>query len=352
MNLLVLPISEIAFLDNILLCHFIFSVGTTCFCVYSQVNVMKEYPIINKTKVILCNVSEHNNETQPEIWKLNGVEQLLAEVSGNSDQGMTILSDQQLCVQASFYYKGAFRVMSLSDQDTHFVIPSYSFYPSSTHSEFAVIAGSDKTKIRILTPHNNKTIRGSTAELNKREVYMTKDTVDLTGSSVMSNKPVAVFSSVYGWVPTACSMTTQVPSVSSLGMTHIIPPIANRGPYTGFIVFIVRVIAVTNDMQIQFWSSLLHYEQHTLNAGEFWEFKIESSSEVLVVCCSSPCLVVQYNKGYFIDDTFSPFMLVIPPTSLYRNRFRWTTKVAPDIEEFIINYANVIIKEGNFLIQI
>ena len=350
MNLLVLAISELAFFDNIFLSYFIFSVDITCFCGYSQIDVRKEYPIINKTKVTLYDVSEHNNETQPGIWKFNGVEQLLVKESGRSAGGMTILSDQQLCVQATFYYKGSFRVMPLSDQDTHFVIPSYSLHPSTAHSEFAVFAGTDNTKIRILTPHNNKTI---TERLNKGEVYMTKGTVDLTGSSVMSNKPVAVFSSVYGWVPTdtccACSMTTQVPSVSSLGMTHIIPPIANRGPYTGFIV---RVIPATNHTQIQFWSSLSLYEQHALNAGEFWEFNIKSSSEVLVVHCSIPCLVVQYNKGLFIDDTSSQFMLVIPPTNLYRNRFRWTTKVAPRIEEYINNYANIIIKEGNFLIQI
>ena len=257
---------------------------------------------------------------------------------------MTIISDQELCIQATFYHKGTFKVMPLSDKDTNFVIPSYYPYYGA---EFAVFAGSDNTNIRIRTPHNNNMI---TERLNKGEVYMIKGTVDLTGSSVVSNKPVAVFSSVHALIHGSCSgyMITQVPSVSSLGITYVIPQMPFRRTDTRF--NFIRVIPATNRTQIQYWSGHQHYKQQTVNASQFLEINIDSSSEVMVVHCSSPCLVVQYNHDYNTDGTSSPFMLVIPPTSLYRNRFRWTTKAAPHIEEYINNYANIIIKRGNFSI--
>ena len=256
---------------------------------------------------------------------------------------MTIISDQELCIQATFYHKGTFKVMPLSDNDTNFVIPSY--YPySGTYSKFAVFAGSDNTSIRIRTPHNNNMI---TERLNKGEVYMTKGAVDLTGSSVASNKPVAVFSSVHARIHVSCTgfLITQVPSVSSLGIKYIIPPIPFLITYSR--INAIRVIPATDQTQIQYWSGQ-RYDQQTVNAGRFLEINMDSSSEVMLVHCTSPCLVVQYNHEYNTDGTSSPFMLVIPPTSLYRNRFRWTTKAAPHIEEYIDNHANIIIKRGNF----
>ena len=294
-------------------------------------------------------MTEQDNQTQPGIWKFNGVEQLLVRKSGKSDAGMTIISDQELCIQATFYHKGTFTVMPLSDNDTNFVIPSYYPYYGA---EFAVFAGSDNTSIRIRTPHNNNMI---TERLNKGEVYMIKGTVDLTGSSVASNKPVAVFSSVHARNHGSYSgyMITQVPSVSSLGITYVIPQMPFRRTDTRY--NFIRVIPATNRTQIQYWSGHQHHNQQTVNAGRFLEIYTDSSSAVMVVHCSSPCLVVQYNLkhkyGYNTDGTYSPFMLVIPPTSLYRNRFRWTTKAVPHIEEYIDNHANIIIKRGNFSIQ-
>ena len=260
--------------------------------------------------------------------------------------------------------------MPLSDKDTDFVIPAYTPHKKLDEAEFAihVYAGSDDTTVIATTLHNNKTI---TKKLNKGEVYVKeKDNVDLTGSSVRSSNPVAIFVSHryqvpgnkgrhcsgrvsplprVGWgrgpgPPPLTQATIQVPSMSSLGMIHIIPPIPFEHPN---MEFIVSVTPTSDHTQIQYRNGSNHERQRVNKSLE-----IHSKSSLLV-SCSSPCLVVQYNKMSSACDKSLPFMLVIPPTSLYKNRFRWSTgiKVSYQARKQQNNYANIIIKKGMFLFK-
>ena len=152
--------------------------------------------------------------------------------------------------------------MPVSDKDTDFVILAYTPHKKLDEAEFAirVYAGSDDTTVIAITVHNNETI---TKKLNKGEVYVKEeDNVDLTGSRVRSCKPMAIFVShqVPGNKGRPCSghVTTQVPSKSSLGMIHIIPPIPFEDPN---MEFIVSVTPTSDHTQIQYRNGSNHEQQ-------------------------------------------------------------------------------------------
>ena len=326
-----------------------------------QIDVKKEqYPVSQ------CNPKTDYNNT----WIVCDFEILSDD---KSDKGITIKSDNELCIQAAFKHN-TYRVMPLSDKDTDFVIPAYTPHKKLDEAEFAIhvglYAGSDDTTVTAITQHNNTTI---TKKLNKGEVYVNdKDNVDLIGSSVRSSNPVAIFVSHHYQVPgnkgRHCSghvsplprmgrgrgpgpwplppATIQVPSKSSLGMIHIIPPIPFEDPNMEFIVSVTP----TSDHTLIQYRNASNHERQTVNIGKSLEIHSKSS---LLVSCSSPCLVVQYNKVSSKCDKSLPFMLVIPPTSFYKNRFRWSTgtKVSHHARKQQNNYANIIIKKGLFLFK-
>jgi len=162
--------------------------------------------------------------------------------------------------------------------------------------------------------------------LNKGEVYQViaawepGQSCDLTGSAIVSDKPVAVFSGHNcAYVPDpsvkSCNiLAEQVPPVETWGTRYVVGTLASRAGS------VLRVLAATD--------STLVYEDGrlvgTLDAGEYYQNM--NLKRHTTITSSNPVLVAQYSRGYAdIDSLGDPMMMVLAPVEQYRMAYRFST---------------------------
>ena len=217
-------------------------------------------------------------------------------------------------------------------------VPAYSQHPS----KFSVVATDPDTSVEIFL--KNGTLLP--VMLSLHQTYTIISTLDLTGTYVKSNKPIAMYSGVNcANVPVsvrACDhLAVAIPPVASLGSEFLVTPIAGRATNVGYII---RIMASKNGTEV----STNAYGSVTLNMGEFIEYNIVNSGQALLVNCTEPCLVAQYNKGTNADGhNTDPFMMIVTPFRAYTTRFIWETPLRANGSPFV-NYVNIIVPSGKY----
>lgn len=209
--------------------------------------------------------------------------------------------------------------------------------------EFAVIATEDKTEVNI-TP-SVATIGGRRANeaftiyLNKGDVYQVVGKsdfkpglkVDLTGSLISSNKPIAVFGGHQcAYVPspppviTACNhLVEQIPPLTSWGKHFFIGKFQKRSVYTW------RVLANSDSTRIFQNQKFLGY----LNAGKWYE---DTSTVDIQIKADKPVLVAQYSQGFKNGDSIGdPCMILVSPTQQFLRRYSFATPVNGEWNHFV-----------------
>jgi subtilase family serine protease len=180
-------------------------------------------------------------------------------------------------------------------------------------SQFSVVATQDNTTLTV-RPTSNTDIRTAGVDFNitlqRGQVYTLASVAagsDLTGSSIVSNRPVAVFSGNSSTqVPRGTSfvdhIVEQVPPVATWGRNFVTVPLAQR---TGGDVF--RVLASEANTQV----SLDGVVVATLNRGQFFETR---QSVARTITATRPVLLSQFSTGRTFDNTTGdPFMAIVPP---------------------------------------
>ena len=166
---------------------------------------------------------------------------------------------------------------------------------------------------------------------------------DLTGSRVVSNKPIAFISGhECGTVPFDIhycdQLIEQLPSTATWGKRFITAPIAGRTA-----VDIFKVVASRDNTNVR--SNCL-LDTLTLNAGEFREFNISSSSFCYFES-SQPLLMAQFSVASALDSVLAgdPFMVIVPPIEQYRNSYNISifNSSASDLEQGGENYINILV---------
>ena len=168
---------------------------------------------------------------------------------GTEDKTIIILSSSGVSVHALSYEPettDAFLAIPTKGLGTEYIVASY--YPSSSYypSQLAISSLESETNVQIttkqgqsyqitLTPYHSYFLQGHGAE-------------DLTGSSVKSDKPVAVFSgaecsNVPNYVYACDHLTEQMHSLENLGRNYQLAPFPSRRTAG----FVYRVIAVYSD---------------------------------------------------------------------------------------------------------
>lgn len=155
---------------------------------------------------------------------------------------------------------------------------------------------------------------------------------DLTGTKIVSDKPLTVLGShecadVPVGVEYCDYLVEQFPPTVTWGRVFLLTSLHSR--LTGELY---RVIAMKSLTSIRVKCAM---ENHTspepghavllLNvSGESREFALGRDKYCSVVA-NKPVLLVQYSKGYSLDNVGDPSMLVIPPISQYSNNFVFTS---------------------------
>ncbi|XP_078691730.1 IgGFc-binding protein-like [Branchiostoma floridae x Branchiostoma belcheri] len=216
-------------------------------------------------------------------------------------------------------------------------------------SEFGVVGVYDNTSVTIVpkqrvlfedrTYFATETI---TTTLDRFETLQIQSSDDLTGSRIVSNKPVAVLSgnlftsvghpeSVRG---SGTHIVEMIPPVHGWGREFALVPLKEREQGDVF-----RVLAARDDTQVNLTGSY----PRTLKAGEFWEFDLPSYSYKHLTS-SKPVLVVQYSKSKTVDQARAdPFMMLVPAVSQFSANYSFSTVDFADLHMYGTYHLNIVV---------
>lgn len=205
-------------------------------------------------------------------------------------------------------------------------------------SQFAVVATRPGTTVTI-TPAADGPAgpRGTpyTLTLDEGQVYQGGTDLagaDITGTSITSNHPVAVFGGHRCANVPAVSfcdhLVEQLPPTSAWGERFVTAPLKTRLRGDTF-----RILAAEDATEV----SVNGVPVATLGRGQHVEQLIEG---VATIEATNPVLVAQYSNGARFDDVTSadPFMMLIPP----HEQFLAAYTVSTPATGFSGNYINVV----------
>lgn len=219
--------------------------------------------------------------------------------------------------------------------------------PSSTPSQFAVVATEDSTTVDITpsfpTPRNPGR-QQQRVVLDKGESYLVQadmrlpGAADLTGSLVRASKPVALFSGhqrtvlpleLRGSLASRDCLVEQISPVRTWGTDAYVFPPATTSDDTRIGYDLYRVLAAFDSTAV----SINGIERTILKAGEFFEDSLLSNK---VVNTSRPALTAMFKKtsGSTAPNAPSkrgdPFMMLVPPAEQFMDAYRFVSIQAYD----------------------
>lgn len=184
-------------------------------------------------------------------------------------------------------------------------------------SVFSVIGVYNQTDVLMKFLNGKEEV----TSINRLEVYQKAADFDLTGTVVISNKPVAVISgnkcAELGGGACDMTMTSLLPS-KYFGKTFILPTEFNKEK------FMIRAMALDTDVTV--FVDQVEYAMHgTL-------LKITNVSNTLVVVSSKPIQVVQYIQH-------DPYVANIPCVDNYRSKYIFSI---PSVFNETLNFSHYI----------
>ena len=249
---------------------------------------------------------------------------------------------------------------------------------SQSKDSVALIIGTqDETKVTILPSTKLRVIENSLAPQNFfvngvddslntitidrfQTVYLQVRGNDISGTRVIANKPISVFSGhECANVPLnskPCDMLMeQIPPIDTWGTEIITIPFKTRR--NGDLVKVIasqdstRVFVTKTDIVNGKVSNIPVF---TLNTGEYKELLIEDFS---VIRSNYPVAVFHFSRSFKTDNVIisDPFMLYVPPYEQYHNNYAISTApFNPQLEGTIAgrtaytNYTNIAIPAKYF----
>lgn len=215
----------------------------------------------------------------------------------------------------------------------------YTKLASDLLSAVSIVATEDDTEIEITPTATTSTGRPPGVpfkiRLRKGDVYTVGarwesiGPCDLTGTRIVSNKKVAVFSGHNcAYVPSkveACNhLVEQLPPVTAWGLHYYVGNLKERSRYT------YRVIASENKTRVFENSKLIS----VLNAGELYE-SLNTFNSVQITA-DKPILVAQFAQGFKNGDSVGdPMMILVSPTQQFLNQYRFATPISGDWHHYI-----------------
>ena len=178
--------------------------------------------------------------------------------------------------------------------------------------------------------------------INRLQTVYIGSPKDLSGTKIVTNKPVSVFSGHQcgnvPWGVLYCShLIEQIPPTALWGKVFYIIPLANKTSYT------IKTLAAYNSTTINVYCNNT-MESYTINEGEFIN-RISQINEYCAIYSNKEVLVVQLSHGGREDNgNGDPMMTLVPATNQYLNKFDFSTIRNP-IESGFNHYVNIIVKE-------
>lgn len=233
-------------------------------------------------------------------------------------------------------------------------------YGNGRNSEFLIVAAEDETKVLIVPSKvTDKLVNaGDTIEitLNKGEVYQVQSMNfknlpgqgDLTGSYVLSDKPVAFYSgSLATTVPVEAGTSAwdhlyeQIPPIHSWGREYYAVPLKSREQD------LYRIMAAQDGTVVY----IDGFAPINLDRGQFEDI-ILYHNQPKRIYAEKPILVVQYSQSQSVDKDFTggngdPFMIVLSSTTQSKNNVTFVAYDSDQIQKYYVNVITLTEETGN-----
>lgn len=232
--------------------------------------------------------------------------------SGIENKGIHITTTEPVSIYCLNFAGGttdAYAAFQTESLGTSYRILSYKVTLLNSGSALGVVAPNNGT---VLTFYNHQTGNTSTINLNQGQTYYFEETAngnDITGSTIESNLPVAVFGSVkIVNIPQGClygdHIVEQMMPLSSWGRNFITVSLEGRDSSGD----IFRILADQNATSV----TINGIFAATINSGDYHEVNLAGMNSI---SSDKPVLVAQYAKGTSCSGnlTGDPFMMLIPP---------------------------------------
>jgi RHS repeat-associated protein len=281
-----------------------------------------------------------------------------------ANKGIHVTSSSEITVVGLSYLPAstdAYLALPTPVLGTDYVVPAYSqrfigiqgpniFFGGS---EISMVASQDGTTVTI-TPAVSTTGRsaGQPYEIilnqgRTYQLYAADATVDLTGTQVSSDKPIAVYGGAscanvpfdLNNIYRACNhLVEQIPPTDLWGQSFVVQPFAAQPKGS-----VVRVLAASDGTNV----TLNGTPVSTLNRGEFYE---TTSTNSLSITSDKPVLVVQMMTSLefqSLQHTYlgDPSMQLIPAYNQFGGRYVVLSPTIPVNSSggFPQNYFNIVV---------
>ena len=209
------------------------------------------------------------------------------------------------------------------------------YHASSLPSNILIVACEDNTT--VTTP-------STTVTLNRQQTYLIKDTRDLSGTRVVSTKPISFFSGHQCTnIPTgilACDiLAEQVPPTNTWGSFFLGASFLEKSSGA-----IYRVLTARDSTTVIVnCTTMARPTIYTLSTAGRWQQFHTPADSFCSIESNNPVLVMEYAQGIDLDNVGDPLMTMVPPVEQYSNNYVFNV-----LPEFSTNYITIYVAPEYF----
>ena len=212
-------------------------------------------------------------------------------------------------------------------------VPRTIVHNSHHHSAILLVGTENNTSLNLTITQSVNVSLGDTTYgltpgrqysfvINRLQTVYIESLKDLTGTKIVTNKPVSVFSghecANIPYNQWGCGhVVEQIPPTILWGKVFYTAPLANRRSYT------IKTIAAHNSTIMKIYCNN-SAESYDINKGEFFN-KTLQLQEYCAIKSNKNVLVVQFSHSHQEDRKGEPMMTLVPATKQYDNRFKFST---------------------------
>ena len=253
--------------------------------------------------------------------------------------------------------------LEIYTSDTYFALPIIELDDIYVYYGISVARGYDHSSILIVGTDNNIVMNLTTTQsvdismdntvinlisgiqysfvINRFQTFYIESFYDLSGTKVVTDKPVSVFSGhECGNVPQniiACShLIEQIPPTALWGKTYYTAPLAGKRSYT------VKILAAYNSTTVNVYCNNT-MRSFIISAGKSFNISLQRK-EYCAIYSNQKILLAQLSHGGG-EDLYSygdPMMTLVPASNQYLNKFDFIT-IRNTIQSGYDHYVNVIV---------
>lgn len=196
-------------------------------------------------------------------------------------------------------------------------VDNYEYYGVTYHphglSHILIVGCEDNTVFQI---------GSDVIELGKMETYLWQRANDITGTKIVSNRPLVVYTghrctNIPSGVGACDHLTEQVPPTAIWGSNFLSASLSGRSSGD-----IYRMIASENSTTVVVNCNTFNQLQtyYLALAGSWQEFNTSNGS-FCSISSDKPLLLMQFSLGYEADHVGDPFMMMITPVEQFGSNY-------------------------------